>query len=102
MTARKLPPLLAGGCYICPPLSNVDFIPPDLEREIKGETTSILRVTLSNEVKLEIPIRAFQLQMLMSSLMRAFPQQAMANLRLCEEQDGAQSGPGRSRGARKN
>jgi hypothetical protein len=99
MPVRKLPPLLVGGSYTCPPLSNVDFTPPDLARELKGETTASLRVRLSNEVALEMPVRAFQLQMLMASLMRAFPQQALANLRFSEEEEGAEGGPGRTRGA---
>lgn len=102
MTGRKLPPLLAGGCYTCPALVDVEFSQPDLERELAGETTAMLRLKLSNEVGFEIPLRAFQLQMLMSSLMRAFPQQALANLRLCAEQEEDQPGPGRTRGAGKN
>ena len=102
MPGRKLPPLLVGGCYMCPPLSSIDFTPPDLEREVRGETTAMFRIRLSNEVNLEIPVRAFQLQMLMSSLMRAFPQQALANLRLCQEEETAESGPDRSHSARKS
>ena len=78
MTGRKLPPLLVGRCYTCPPLGNVDVTPPDLDREIKGETTGVLRLTTANGVSLAFPVRAFQLQMLMASLMRAFPQQARA------------------------
>lgn len=104
MPGRKLPPLLAGGCYMCPPMSNIEVTPPDLEREVRGETTAMFRVRLSNEVMLEIPVRAFQLQMLMSSLMRTFPQQAMANLRLCieQEQEDDDAGPGRNHGTHKN
>lgn len=102
MTGRKLPPLLVGGCYTCPPLVDIGFSQPDLELELKGEATAMLRLKLSTEVSLEIPLRAFQLQMLMSALMRTFPQQALANLRLCEEQEEDQPGPGRTRGAGKN
>lgn len=101
MTVRKLPPLLAGARYGCPPLASLAFTPPDLARELRGETTSVLRLELSNEVGLEVPLRAYQLQMLMSSLMRTFPQQAMANLRLCEAEERAQGGSGRTRRARK-
>ena len=100
MTGRKLPPLLAGGWYTCPPLTDLDFTPPDLDRELTGEATSLLRLTLSNEVNLEVPLRMFQLQMLICSLMRAFPQQALANLMLCGEQE--ETDPDRTRGAQKN
>jgi hypothetical protein len=104
MTGRKLPPLLVGGCYEGPPLCDIDFTPPDLEREIRGEATAVLRLSLTNDVRLSFPLRAFQLQMLMCSLMRMFPQQALANLRIPEEEgedQGSGSGPGRSRGMRK-
>ena len=103
MTGRKLPPLLAGACYTGPQLGDVDFTAPDLARELKGEATAELRLMLANEVSLAFPMRAFQLQMLMSSLMRTFPQQALANLRFCEEQeDGNRDGPGRTQGAGKH
>jgi hypothetical protein len=102
MTGQKLPPLLVGRCYTCPPLGNVDVTPPDLNREIKGETTGVLRLTMANGVSFAFPVRAFQLQMLMASLMRAFPQQARVNLRLCEEWSGSEGGSGRRRGARKS
>lgn len=103
MTGRKLPPLLAGACYTGPQLGDVDFTPPELERELKGEATAVLRLTLANEVSLAFPLRAFQLQMLMSGLMRAFPQQALANIRFCAEQeDGNLDGPGRTHGAGKH
>jgi hypothetical protein len=100
MTGRNLPPLLVGRCYTGPPLGNVDVTPPDLDREIKGETTGELRLTTANGVSLAFPVRAFQLQMLMASLMRAFPQQARLNLRLGEEWSGTEDGSGRTRGAR--
>ncbi len=102
MPARKLPPLLAGGSYSCPPLAAIEFTPPDLERELKGETTAMLRVKLANEVGLEIPLRAYQLQMLMSALMRTFPNQAVANLRLREEQEKREQEEGRPVGARQS
>jgi hypothetical protein len=102
MTGRKLPPLLVGRCYTCPPLGNVDVTPPDLDREINGETTGVLRLTTTNGVSLAFPVRAFQLQMLMASLMRAFPQQARVNLRLCEERSGSDNASDRTRGARKS
>ncbi len=102
MPARKLPPLLAGGGFTCPASAPADFTPPDLERELKGETTAMLRVKLANEVGLEIPLRAYQMQMLMSALMRIFPNQAMANLRLREEQEKREQEEGCPRGARQS
>ncbi len=89
MTGRKLPPLLAGADYECPPLNSLDFTAPDIARELRGEATSLLRLGFTNEVGLRIPIRAFQLQMLMCSLIRTFPQQALLNLRLYEEAEEA-------------
>ena len=44
----------------------------------------------------------FQLQMLMSGLIRAFPQQAAANLRLLEEMEGDTGGSGLPHRTRKN
>ena len=102
MSGRKLPPLLVGRCYTCPPVGNADVTPPDLDREIRGEITGVLRLTMSNGVSLAFPVRAIHLQRLMASLMRAFPQQAKVNLRLCEEQNARESGPGRTRGAGKS
>jgi hypothetical protein len=102
MTGRKLPPLLVGRCYTCPPLGNADVTPPELDREVNGETTGVLRLTTTNGVSLAFPVRAFQLQMLMGSLMRAFPQQARLNLRLCEEPSGSDDASDRPRGARKS
>jgi len=80
-------------------LSNVDFTAPDIERELQGEATSLLRLTFANETGIEVPVRAFQLQMLMGSLMRIFPQQALAQLRFCDDDDRAdgKNDPGRAR-----
>ncbi len=82
MTGRNLPPLLAGASYRCPLLGNVEFTPPDIARELRGEATALLRLQFANGTGLEVPLRAFQLQMLMGSLMAAFPQQALAQIRL--------------------
>ena len=98
MTGRKLPPLLAGAEYECPPLNSLDFTAPDIARELRGEATSLLRLGFTNEVGLRIPIRAFQLQMLMCSLIRTFPQQALLNLRLYEEAEDAEVEPAGSEG----
>lgn len=91
MTARKLPPLLVGEVYKSPPLHSMDFTAPDIEREMQGEATSLLRLKFVNETGVDVPVRAFQLQMLMGSLMRAFPQQALAQLRFCDD-DGKADG----------
>ena len=87
MSGRNLPPLLAGASYRCPPLGNIEFTAPDIARELKGEATATLRLQLANGTELAVPMRAFQLQMLMGSLMKAFPQQALVQLRLCVEEE---------------
>lgn len=92
MTGRNLPPLLAGATYMCPLLGNVEFTPPDISRELQGEATVLLRLSLASGVVLEVPMRAFQLQMLMGSLMKTFPQQALTQLRFYAEEDPPQPG----------
>ena len=86
MTGRNLPPLLAGASYRCPVLGSVEFTPPDIARELRGEATAQLRLQFANGTALEVPLRAFQLQMLMGSLMKAFPQQALVQLRFCGDE----------------
>ncbi|MFN4140856.1 hypothetical protein [Aestuariivirga sp.] len=96
MTARKLPPLLVGVSYRSPLLTAADFSGPDLARELAGEVTAVLRLRFANGTELEVPARAFQLQMLMGSLMRSFPQQALAQLRHCPDDDAG--GPDQAQG----
>lgn len=86
MTGRNLPPLLEGASYRCPVLGSVAFTPPDIARELRGEATAQLRLQCANGTALEVPLRAFQLQMLMGSLMKAFPQQALVQLRVCGDE----------------
>ena len=88
MTGRRLQPLAVGEVYGCPLLCNVEFTSPDLERELQGEATALLRLTFANDTAIEAPVRAYQLQMLMGNLMRAFPQQALVQLRF-QGDDGA-------------
>lgn len=100
MTGRKLPPLVVGADYECPPLNSLGFTAPDIARELRGEATSVLQLGFTNEVGLRIPVRAFQLQMLMCSLIRIFPQQALMNLRLHEDADDDPAGAaGKAKGA---
>jgi len=101
MTGRKLPPLLAGAEYECPALNSLNFTAPDIARELRGEATSLLQLGFTNEVNLRIPLRAFQLQMLMCALIRTFPQQALLNLRLFEEAANAQDDPAAAEGKAK-
>ena len=101
MTGRNLPPLMAGASYQTPSASGLDFTMPDIARELRGEATALLKLNLANGTGLEVPVRAFQLQMLMSSLMRASPQQALTNLRLFAELEDVADAPGPVRGARK-
>ena len=96
MTARKLPPLLVGVSYRAPPLSAADFQKPDLERELIGEATALLILRFANGIEVEVPARAHQLHMLMGNLMRSFPQQALAQLRYCRDDDAG--GPGQAQG----
>lgn len=101
MRGRKLPPLLVGTRYQCPALQAIEFTAPDLASEVRGEATAVIGLTLANETHFESPVRAFLLHMLMASLIRAFPQQALATLRLGHEPDGSEDGPGQAKGARK-